>query len=458
MKKILICILLLPLFIIAEIDFDDDNRAVTLPPTIPAALQTPPTPPQPTPPAEHPAHKTVWTKPLIIDNNNHDFDGTSILKLHENIVYKPPLNYVYPPLYVNMPAAIIIAKDNITIDLSGFNLSLDPSSASNFLVNMPTYGIAVYQGVKNLKIISTSLTSQSNRQGSISGFSGFAIYMIGSNQSYNNADIFSQMIKNVWIDNILVTQNISGIYINNALQVKITNSNIIYNYSPRLSYGIYFAGVFDGLIHNCVVNQNTSYGDIYGICLQDTIAVTVEGCQTNLNRSLKNGNAIGLNVTATSNVSSYANIINNCISNANLCAFINDKESIGFLLSNGTKHNTLQNCVTFYSSHGPSFANAPIPIDYPHGIGIKLENAPSNQIDKNKSGHHDNYGFYDNAIASSSFYTNNTAYFNPTANYSVSIPTGTGVEPLPSILIYQDALETYDYRTPLFANLEIKSR
>ena len=77
----------------------------------------------------------TWTQPLIIDENNHQFDDTSVVNFKENITYKPSKGYTYPSTYNDYPAAIIIAKDNITIDLAGFTLSLDPSSKPNFMIN-----------------------------------------------------------------------------------------------------------------------------------------------------------------------------------------------------------------------------------------------------------------------------------------------------------------------------------
>lgn len=390
----------------------------------------------------------TWTKPLIIDSNNHDFDTVSTFKFQENITYKPSQQYVYPLTYTDYPAAIIIAKDNITIDFAGYALSLDPSSASNFMVNNPTYGIAVYQGVKNLKIISTN----QNKKGTISGFCGYAIYANGLNQSYNNYDMYSNMIKNLIIDNLLITQNINGVYIAHAIDINVSNLDIIYNYAPRIVTGIYCLDILSGVIASCKTNQNFSYTDVFGVVLQDTTDVQVTRCQANANRSLKHGSAIGFLITALTAIKSAGNQITSCIANRNLCSLIAGKKAIGFSIKNLSHHNSIEDCTSFLSSHIPGIPSG----THPMGIGFEIDNGFFNQINRNRSGYHDTYGFSDTALISSSFWSQNVSMLNTTSNYNVAVPTNTGPIALPVTLLYAADLNAFTGSGPQLVNLSVE--
>ncbi|MDP3787767.1 MAG: hypothetical protein Q8Q60_00440, partial [Candidatus Chromulinivorax sp.] len=312
----------------------------------------------------------TWTQPLIIDSSNPNFTNNSLYQLESNIVYNPGLKYVYPSTYSDYPAAIIVAKDNMTIDLNGFNLSLSPASAANFLTNNPTYGIAVYQGVKNLKIISSGTLSQ---KGSITGFSGYAIYATGILQSYNTYDIFSNYIKNLTIDNILITQNINGIYVLNAIQVSITNTAVIYNFSARPLFGINFTNVLNGFIELCRINQNYSLSDIIAIILRDTTNAQVTDCEISSNRCIVDGNATGIKISAVGGglLSSEGNSIKNCNINRNLCSYTASKTSIGINIASGSLHNVIDSCNADLHGNVPSSASPPSPL--PTGIGIQID-------------------------------------------------------------------------------------
>lgn len=521
MKKILF-IILFPFLIQAQADqndeheidiatfiADEDNLRVNIGPNGPLPIQpglpttlpssftnpTPPTPPTPPPAPEKPQRpSTVWTQPLIIDANNHDFDTKSTVHFLESVVYKPAANYLYPNLYYNYPAAIIVAKDNITIDLSGFTLALDPSVSSNFMINNPIYGIAVYQGVKNVKIISSS---SPGHKGSITGFSGYGIYMLGISQSYNNYDIFSNYVKNPIVDNILITQGINGIYMSYALQPTISNCDIIYNYSPRALYGISLSHVLNGLISSCKVNQNFSYNDIFGMYLFNTINVTVSGCHTNVNRSLKSGDATGICITGSqptliNNIgaiptTSTSNRISNCEINENLCANVDGAKSIGINVTMYTHHNAIENCNVFITGHSLLYpGNPPPPFTNPvQGIGVQINKSPLNQITNCRSGYHNTYGFYDNYGATpsplpppapdvtipTSFWTQNIAilngqispippYFPTNANYNVMVLNSSAstpvVVPLPTTVMTPDNLTAFTGSGPQLINLEVQ--
>ena len=408
----------------------------------------------------HKKQHSVWTNPLIIDANNHDFDNLSVVKFTENIVYKPTPQYVYPSPYTYYQAAIIVAKDNVTIDLSGFNLSLDPSSAANFLTYNPTYGIAVYQGVKNLKIISSTPSNSNNAmKGSISGFSGYAIYAYGITQSYNTYDVYSNYIKNLTIDNLLITQNINGIYILNGIQPNISNTNVIYNYSSRPLFGMYLSNVFNGQIDTCKVNQNYSYSDMCGICLQNTINIKITDSEANLNRSLQSGDTTGILITGNAIHSSLGNEIINCHTSRNLCAYVAGKKSIGINIQNLSFHNVIEGCRAALCSYSPLFPGATPPIVPPLGIGFQINGGQSNQIFNNQATYNDTYGYSDTLLpVSTSFWSKNTAALNGvggTNNYNVNVPSSGGPIPLPTTKIYINNLDAFTGAGPQLVNIEV---
>jgi hypothetical protein len=403
----------------------------------------------------------TWTQPLIIDNNNKDFDGINSYTFPSNIIYKPESNYNYPFIYNNYPAAIIVNKDNFTIDFNGYNLSFQPPTTSNFMINSATYGISIYQGVKNLKILSTTPngSNQQTNKGSITNFTGYAIFGSGSTQSYNSYDVYSLRIKNLMIDNLFITQNINGIFLENALNPSITNTNIIYNFSPRILYGIYFSNILDGLIDTCNVNQNWSYTDVYGLFLQDTSNLTVSNCQANVNRSLKNGNSTGfwLGSSLLAFAESSANVIQNCIANRNLCAFVENVAAIGFHITNASRHNTITNCISQLTGHTTSWAGAATPSKLPDGVGFQLDSTDFNTISSNFSGYHVTCGFYDSAPISSSFFTANTGQLNRT-NYQVIVPNNSAPPgPLATTKIYLNDVAAFTGSGPQLANLEVSA-
>jgi len=412
-----------------------------------------------------------WNAPLIIDHKNVFFNTQSTIKFEENIVYNPGQNYAYPDEYSDYPAAIIIAKDNITIDLNGFNLSFTPRSSAPLLLNKPTYGIAIVKGVKNIKIISSSAF---DKPGSISGFSGFAIYGSG-NEISQNYSMFSGMIHNIVIENILMYSNLGGIYLENAVQILCNLISVSYSFGARDIEGIYLKNVFNGIITNCKINQNYSYRSITGIRLIDTISIVVIDSAIDNNSSLENGNAIGILIDATSNSTSHNNRISNCNLIANLCSFTTDKEAVGILLRNESYGNEIANCTISWHDHGPSFGGAPAPSVDPISYGIKINNSSNNDILKNHVGYNGNFGIYDSTTnptsyspitpstptsISTSLFTNNNCLFQST-NYWITVPNlfpapeSPGIA-LPTTILYPGDLTAYSGGGAILQNLDIR--
>lgn len=388
----------------------------------------------------------IWFKPLIIDGNNHDFDIKNSFEFKQNVVYKPSSGYTYPYAYNNYCAAIIIAKDNITIDLHGYTLALDPASAPNFMVNNPTYGIAIMPGVKNTRIISTSPKEE---KGCIFGFSGFGIFAYGNNLTFNNYDIYANYVKNLTIHNILVTQNINGICIANALETSIKDTNVIYNFSPRTLYGMYYLNVLSGTIDNCIMNQNFSYSDLYGLYLQDTLNIAVSNSKTSFNQTFKSGNIYGMYITASTPTSSYGNQLYKCQASHNLCPL--DKSQIGFTINNHSHHNVIEQC----SSVGNSDITSGFMPLFTE-IGFKIDTSNYNILDNNQAHSHSTYGFLDTAEISNSFYTRNFGILNST-NFNIMMPNHGGApSALETILLYPNELTAYLASGPVLENIEVQ--
>ncbi|MGZ6251389.1 MAG: right-handed parallel beta-helix repeat-containing protein [Candidatus Chromulinivorax sp.] len=411
----------------------------------------------------------TWTKPLIIDSNNHDFDANNTFTFKDNIVYKPSAQYMYPQTYANYyNAAIIIARDNITIDLSGHFLSLDPKvMTSNIANNNQTYGIAILPGYKNIKIISSTPTTQ---KALIFGFSSYAIYSGYNSMTLNSInytvydlytpmmqDLYSDLNKNITIDNLYITQNINGIYIANCFKPKITNCDVIYNYSSNILYGIYLINIITGLIDNCNVNQNYSYVDIYAMYVQDTIGFTIQNSNVSMNQSMKNGNASGIFLTASSPITSYGNEISNCTAHLNFCSFTTGKQSTGFYLANQTHHNKIQNCLADANSHSPIFLGSTAPTIPPYAVGFQVSNSNFNKIIENISQYNDTFGFIDTQPISSSIFLSNQGILNSIENFNITVQSASGGVPIPTFVMYPDNLSAYTGSGPILQNWEIKN-
>jgi hypothetical protein len=394
---------------------------------------------------------TTLTAPIIIDDSNSVFAKSSRLIFSENVIFKPASNYTYSSTYTNYPAAIIVAKSNIIIDLAGYTLSLDQTTSTS----KTFHGIAIMPGVENVKIISSS--SPENK-GIITGFYGYGIYASGSAKNHTILNTFAGNIKNVFIDNLLLTENKSGIYMNNVIRPIITDVQTIYNYATTNVYGIYFSNVTDGMIKDNIINLNTSFLDVYGIYAYDTIGVMIESVQTNFNKSNKTGNAYGIAITGSSLQTSCGNKIFQCKASANACAMITGKESVGFLLGTYSHHNVIEKSLALAQTYNPNTVDAPTITTYPKYYGIKITNSTCNQITENRCAYN-SYGFIDTAKFSSSCYIGNVGLLNKIANYTISVTNSENPNyprPLPKIALTIDDLVNNQLHLPVLMNIEIK--
>lgn len=396
----------------------------------------------------------VWQGPLIIDNNNRFFDTQSTITFQENVIYDPGQNYTYPVDYQDYPAAIIVAKDDITINLNGFNLSLAARSATNPSINRPVHGISIMPGVNNLKIISSTTIFQT---GSISDFSGYGIYGKGLVQSFSN-NIHENLIQNVFIQNLLIYNNLGGISLSNVLQTIIDAVAISYSFGIRDTYGIVFNYVLNGAILDSKINQNYSTtGNVIGISMTNTVNTVINNCAVDNNRTLRTtstigGNSTGILITSTTGYVSRDNKVQNTSVVGNICAYATGNQCAGIIISGGSSFNFIDNCTIASNAYGPVFPGVA-----PTTYGILID-SPSlqNIINNNNVGYHTSYGIIDTSTLSSSLFTRNVCIFNGT-NYSATVVTGAGptTGPLPSTVVYPGDLTAYTGGGPVWQNVEV---
>lgn len=391
-----------------------------------------------------------WTQPFIISNDDPTFDHISVVRFQENIFYQPEDSSISGS---EENAAIIIRKDDTTIDLYGFTLALDSSEIGGLSATTVVHGIYIEPGVKNTKIISSA---PHQTKGYITGFTGFGIFAEGTDsQTSDSCDIYTNKIKQVEINNLFIAENFNGISLNNVFQARINQSNVISNVSQTDSYGIYCSNSHDITINECKVNKNYSYQNMYGIYVKDCVGTSISNSEANFNESIQTGNTSGITITGSSASTCHANSIFNCQANANLSAYVSGVESIGIHLSDETFNNVIEQCSTFSNSYETA-SGASTPSTLPIGYGIKLDNSNHNQVHKNTSGNHLNYGFYDSLTGSTTIYTGNKALYNPTENYSISFTTGTGAtQPISTTIVYPGDLSARGTVSPL-DNIEIE--
>jgi len=107
------------------------------------------------------------------------------------------------------------------------------------------------------------------------------------------------MIKNIPINNLLLTQNALGISITHAARITIGYTHIIYNFNLQTFYGILLSNSIDGSINSCKINLNSSPNDIFGIYLSDTMGIFIQDTQANFNKSTLLGSSVGITITGT---------------------------------------------------------------------------------------------------------------------------------------------------------------
>jgi hypothetical protein len=402
-------------------------------------------------------YQQVWTQPLVIDGTSPMFDNVGIVRFKENIVFKPTDG--------SYSAAIIIDRNDVTIDLYGFNLELDSSEIDGLLSNHVIHGIFIKPGVKNIKILSSA---SQDRQGSISRFTGYGIYAEGgTNPTMNAIQIYNNQIKDLEFHNITISECFNGIYLKQVAYGILDRINIIHNTSLiNTLYGIYCLSCSNLEIKHCRVNENYSNYNVYGIYLKNTIGCTIKHTEANFNKSVHNefitqsphvGSISGMTIIGTSTINSHSNIIFNCQANDNICGTVSEAEIIGFHLAENTFNNVIEQSQASYNHHNKNTEDLTDLEILPIGYGFKIENSHHNQIISNQANSNLNYGFYDDADASTTIYTGNKSFYNP-INYDVVFKTNVSeTQPLSRITIYPSDLSAALNTISPLVNIEMQA-
>ncbi len=402
-------------------------------------------------------YQQTWTQPLTIDGSSPVFDNVGIVRFKENIIFKPTDG--------SYSAAIIIDRNDVTIDLYGFNLELDSSEINGLLSNEVIHGIYIKPGVKNVKILSSA---SQDRQGSISRFTGYGIYAEGgSTPTMNDIQIYSNQIKDIEIHNITISECFNGIYLKQVAYGILDRINIVHNTSlVDTLYGLYCSSCSNLEIKHCKINENYSNYNIYGIYLENTLGCTIKHTETNFNKSVHNefvsqsphiGSVTGITLTGTSDINSHSNVIFNCQANDNTCGAVSGAEIIGFHLSDNTFNNVIEQSQAHYNHHNKNVDDLDSLDEFPTGYGFKIENSHHNQIVNNQAHSNLNYGFYDNSDASTSIYTGNKSFYNP-INYDITFKTNSSeTQPLSRLTIYPSDLSAALNTISPLVNIEMQA-
>ena len=172
-------------------------------------------------------------------------------------------------------SAIVVDKDNVTIDLNGQHIT-NTSSTTDLC------GIIVNACKKNIKIMN----------GTISGFPGYGIKIEGNSGCKNGV---------ITIENVDITDCGSGIslkYVTNGL---ISNCNIISNTNTAATNGISIDNCTSISVENSAVNTNEAgTGDMVGVLTSNSKSIKISECSIHENSSTS-GDAYGMKIIDSSN-------------------------------------------------------------------------------------------------------------------------------------------------------------
>ncbi|NBV40292.1 hypothetical protein EBR77_00440 [bacterium] len=429
------------------------------------------------------ANTPYWSHAFIINETTFPFANqpstqsvhpaaqlnTTLFKLQQNINFKPTQSYIDNDsnAYNGIFAAIIIDRDNVTIDLSGFSLSFDGSLLSESInITGPTedgitvHGVYIAPGRSNIQIISNAGVGPVNSGlGAIQGFPGYAIVAGSSagpaayvenitckniilSRNYNGVQL-NKIVHTVF-DTVYINKNICGsdfygIYGNMTDNVSLTNVTTDTNLSYANVYGLYFTDSENINLseYTCTLNS-TDHGVLTGITLYTCNNVTLEkgninansasssikgiysynnsfnnrifNTEINNNSSSLFGSAIGIEIN-----NSFAHIISSCTINENQCADNESALGIGILINNSSFKNSIKDNTLINNKSNTNSLNL-IPTSY----GIRLEDANFNEIINNYVGNHESYGFIDVADANNTKYPSSNIYHKNYAFYNVT--------------------------------------
>ena len=272
-------------------------------------------------------------------------------------------------------AAIIIDRDNVTVDLNNQILFCNSGVTST------VHGIQVKDGIKNIKI----------KDGTITGFTGDGISIEGTSSS---------TILNVTLENVTLSANRNGVvgtYVHNAT---LKDLNVHDSTSTNNTHGISFSNSQSVSIADSVSVRNittTSGKTSSGICLSACRASTVINCACNNNQG--NSDARGIYILDAP-ADGYSNEIISCECNNNVSS---NGDALGI---------HLETCDLVHVKDCRMNYNTAL-LAGKSSYGLRLESASSITSEGNTA-IRNNFGFYDDEAlgAHTNLFLQNTAYLN----------------------------------------------
>lgn len=328
-------------------------------------------------------------------------------------------------------AAITICKDYTVINLSGQTLSITSSDET-------IHAIKIKAGVKGVKILSYN---HDQPKGNIVGFTGAGIKVEGTSAS---------VVDMLGVDNVNISCNRYGIFLEYANNTEITNSDFLQNqYLLGNAYGIYMKDINHTVIDNVTCSRNNSKQNAYGIYLENSKNCKVSNSIANMNYSTgehrTRGSAFGIYLTSSGGSASTDNYILNCQANENYHTsnqiVVGLQESIGIAINSVqdgnaatlTRSNIIENCTT---NRNISIAGTNVPTAGV-GFGVKLyegnnNNTPNtspsdrllhtnNQVKACLASYNSTYGFYDTSTFSRNILIANVGFFNGPENENYKV-------------------------------------
>lgn len=272
-------------------------------------------------------------------------------------------------------AAIIVNRDNVTIDLNNQILWCNSGVTST------VHGIQVKAGVKNITI----------KNGTITGFTGEGISIEGTS---------GNEVLNITLENVTLSANRNGIvgtYVHNAT---LTNLNIHDSISTNDTHGISFSNSQSVSVSDTISVRNvttTSLKKSTGICFNACRASTATNCTCNNNQG--HSDATGIYILDNP-ADGYSNEIINCVCNNNVSS---NGDAMGIHLETCDLVH-VKNCEV--NNNNALLAGK-------NSYGLRLESASSITTEGNTA-IRNNVGFWDDEDlgTQTNLFIQNTAYLN----------------------------------------------
>lgn len=257
-------------------------------------------------------------------------------------------------------AAIIVNRDNVTIDLNNQILFCNSGVTST------VHGIQVKAGVKNITIKDGTITGFTGDGISIEGTSGNEVLNITLENvtlSANRNGVVGTYVHNATLSNLNIhdsssTNDTYGVSFSNSQSVSVSDTVSVRNItttSGKKATGISFNACRASSATNCTCNNNQGHSDATGIYIFDNpidgYSNEITRCVCNNNVS-SNGDAMGIHLETCDLVH-----VKNCEANNNN-ALLAGKSSYGLRLESASSitaegNTAIRNNFGFSDDEGP---------------------------------------------------------------------------------------------------------